>query len=180
VHQLSDGSVVVATTADTQAHIRGERDPNSGEPLSCDFEAALHNLKPGLLTHGHRMHTGVPGVVLSKHNSKDCGIYRFPDVYHCTWWYFIGRATRCLRAGLQQPKERGTAHPCRPLTEQGLMPAQIESKYCMGPRVISRRLMSDPSVQHTQEPIPPLKLLQELDEQHEARNSSADQDAIIY
>jgi hypothetical protein len=102
VHQLSDGSVVVATTAGAQAHMLGERDPNSGEQFSCDIEAALHNLTPGLLIHDHRVHTGVPGAVLLKHNPKDCGIYRFSDVYYCMWRHFTGRATRWLRAGLQR------------------------------------------------------------------------------
>ena len=102
IHQVSDDAVVVATTAGAQAHIRGERDPNSGEQFSCDIEAALYNLKPGLLIHGHRVHTGVPGAVLLKHNPKDCGIYRFSGVYYCMWRHFTRRATRWLRAGLQR------------------------------------------------------------------------------
>jgi len=55
-------------------------------------------LNLGLLTHDHRM----PGAVLSKHNPKYCGICRFADVYYCTWRHFIGRSTRCLRAGLHR------------------------------------------------------------------------------
>ena len=74
IHQVSDDAVVVATTAGAQAHMRGERDPNSGEPFPCDIEAALHNLKSALLPHDHRVHTGVPGAVPSKHNPKDYGI----------------------------------------------------------------------------------------------------------
>ena len=176
-------AVVVPASAETLAHMAGERDPKTGMPFGgLESQEALTSLKPGLLTHNNTIDpSSVPGGVLPK-PLGECGVADLRSFITARGGTSSGMDKRDLQLVVQDYLNVEDELPPNLIDRSdtsGLMLKKIETTHGTPAWSVLKKLLATEEVKENKDPWALVNFLQPIYDSYSEKTITEDQDDII-